>query len=341
MAWQQVQNRRRGGKGKGGNTAAFKPEVEKFAREIRAALMAKPYAGNGNGHVGKPEWECSTCGTHNFMTRSVCRQCGPQKATMANPGTAGRLVAAGAPDAALKSHLPPGSVWADPAISAKPAARAAALEKARAAASSAGAPADALAAMDRELQSMKSQAANARPLGARLDSAKAKLLKAESREHAAQNQLEKAVKQLEETREQRKVAEAALLELRSEIPSESSQLPAELVKRTKLLLDRLESGSLAVSAEMPAELVAAMTAVHEVVNTLDPPSASTLDGPLEPAAEAGAGEPGGVQSMPGRAAEDDAVMSESEAIDKLDEIDESNDDALLEIARRLKRARRM
>ena len=59
----------------------------------------------------------------------------------------------------------------------------------------AGAPEVALDAMRHELTALKSEAANSRPLGARLDSAKAKLTKAEIKVQAAEDSLEEARRQ--------------------------------------------------------------------------------------------------------------------------------------------------
>ena len=157
-----------------------------------------------------------------------------------------------------------------------------ALEKARAAASAAGAPEEALATMDRQMDVLRAEVANSRPLGARLDSAKAKLAKAQAREQAAQVQLDKALQQLEESRKQRQHAEDTLAELHAEVPQEAAGTAQELMRCARDLLQRLESGRFAVNAEMPEEIISAMTAVHEVVNSMDPPLAATLETPLEP-----------------------------------------------------------
>ena len=119
------------------------------------------------------------------MTRAVCRQCAATKpaATAAGPpaSTTRRAVETGRSDSGgavqQPQRLPPGSVWADTPEQQRPALRIAALEKARAAANAAGAPGEAIAAMDQQLD-MRAELARSRPLDARLDSAKAKLAKA-------------------------------------------------------------------------------------------------------------------------------------------------------------------
>ena len=126
----------------------------------------------------------------------------------------------------------------------------------------AGAPEDALDAMGRELAVLRSEVANSRPLGARLDSAKAKLAKGETKVHAEEASMEKAMRQLEEAREQRRQTEESLALLQREVPQQAPSLPDEWVRSTKILLERLESGGFAATVAMPEELVSAMTAVQ-------------------------------------------------------------------------------
>ena len=145
--------------------------------------------------------------------------------------------------------------------------------------------------------------------------------------------MNKAIQQLEEAGQQRKALEDNLAELLAEVPQESVGCPHELVRRTKALLDRLESGRFAINADMPEDVVAAMTSVHEFVNSMEPVPAATLNSPLET--------PGVLEEeSPEKDGEGDAAMATSEVIGKLDDIDDSDSEALLAIARRLKRARR-
>ena len=84
--------------------------------------------------------------------------------------------------------------------------------------------------MDLDLALLRAEVANSRPLGARLDSAKAKFATAESKVQSAEGQLTNAIQHLEEAREQQKAAEETLAELRSEIPKEGAGLSGELVR---------------------------------------------------------------------------------------------------------------
>ena len=199
----------------------------------------------------------------------------------------------------------------------------------------AGAPEDALDAMGRELAVLRSEVANSRPLGARLDSAKAKLAKAETWVHAAEASVEKAMRQLEEARKQRRQMEESLALLQREVPQQAPSLPDEWVRSTKILLERLESGGFAATAAMPEELVSAMTAVHEIVNAVDPLPSLAVDAPLEP------DEDHEIRSdVAGATRRRSEPDDEDDVMGTLDGMDESDDDALLAVARRLKHARR-
>ena len=221
----------------------------------------------------------------------------------------------------------------------KPGMRVAALERAMATAKEAGAPEDALVAMGRELDALRAEAANSRPLGARLDSAKAKLAKAEAKVLSAEAHLEQAMKHAEETRALRTAAQEALAELQAEVPQERPNAPEELLRCTKDLLQRLESGRFAAAADIPADLIDAMTAVHNVIGAIEPPHIADLNGPLDaPEPEAAEEEEGSrcrkAADIAGEEASPDHVMQ------SLDGADDTDDEALLEIARRLKRLRR-
>ena len=80
-----------------------------------------------------------------------------------------------------------------------------------------------------------------------------------------------------------------------------------------------------------------MTALHEVANKAILPPSATLDDALEPDASnesAAVSKPGA-----GLASSSDEEASADEAMDELDHVDESDTEALIAAARRLKRAR--
>ena len=118
----------------------------------------------------------------------------------------------------------------------------------------------------------------------------------------------------------------------------------ELLRCTKVLLQRLETGKFANTADMPDDVINAMTAVHEVVGAMTPPPAPDLDSELErqDAAETTGAVRRKAQAM-GSEGEDFQEQEQSgqdDAMRELDGIDEEDEERLLQIARRLKRARR-
>ena len=330
MEWQKVQKK----KGKHGG----RPELLQLAEELRSALMPKPQQGRGGGQhrPKRPEWQCKACSTMNFMDRRACRWCQRLSPEAQSAPTPPLTVEARGP------RLPPGSVWTSTRSSSetapqRPAARLAALEKARIAARDAGAPVDALQAIDREVASIRAEAASSRPLGARLDCAKSKLAKAESKLTAAEERLQTAMLQVEEARAQRAAAEETLTELRAELPQEGCSTSDNLLRCTKGLLQGLESGhfaSVAGAAGMPNDVIDAMTAAHKVISIMDPPKPTAFDEPLEPQE--------GLADSQGTGADDccEEPPSADEVMETLYTADEKDEDALLAIARRLKRLRR-
>ena len=86
---------------------------------------------------------------------------------------------------------------------------------------------------------------------------------------------------------------------------------------------------------MPSVVGEALAAIATLRSRLDaPPGETRVDGPLEPEnrAEAGAEAIGEVASSAG-------PPSEDELMDELAGVDEGNEEALIAVARRLKRAR--
>ena len=122
------------------------------------------------------------------------------------------------------------------------------------------------------------------------------------------------------------------------MPQEGVGASHKLMCRTRAFLERLESGWFAARTDMPEEIISAMTAVHKLVNCLEPPPPASLEWPLQATADNVVGSSRGGE---GDAPEEDTCMTENEVIGKLESIDDSDNEALLEIARSLKRARRM
>ena len=86
-----------------------------------------------------------------------------------------------------------GSVWADPSKN-----KAAALNNAAEAARAAGASAEAVAALTKEAGEAKKEAADSRPLGARLDNQRATVRRLEAKAATAEETLRAAQQRLDE-----------------------------------------------------------------------------------------------------------------------------------------------
>jgi len=247
------------------------------------------------------------------------------------------------------ARLPAGSVWADPSTAGRAeqpgsTARAVALEKALAAAREAGASQATAEALAADAAAARREAADTRPLGARLDSARARMKKAEARVTASAAALAQAQERCVEARAQLETEVATAPTAESPPVALVQGHQAALLRCTKELLQMLETGNFAATADLPPELVGAMTAVHHVVRTMEPELAPTLDGPLEPEATAApaAGESNrsaGDASASGERDGDGGAESEDEIMADLDGAHDEDEASLLLIARRLKRAR--
>jgi len=133
----------------------------------------------------------------------------------------------------------PGSAWAN-GPPQHPAAKAAALEKAVSAARAAGASSDAVLALQREVQTAKQSAADKRPLGARLDSAKAKVARAENKLAAADYAVQQAIERQDEAKSQVEAERQELLALEKEVassPAPPHMHPASMAQTMRALME--------------------------------------------------------------------------------------------------------
>ena len=305
MAWQTVQHRRGPRKaGAEGDTA-----VEALARELRAALMPRP-----RQRPFRPEWTCPQCRRTNWMDRSKCRVCGQVQAGVSPAQTA----PGPGPPISVAPRMP------------RPWGPAKTLGAVAQAAAAAGASEEALAALRQDVEGQREERRSA---GGRLDAARAKAARA-SREAAQARAAADAAEARAAAAEA--AAERAQEELvgveRALAPAPSGQGRADelLLQRTKALLQQLETGAFAATTDLPPTVIAAMTAVHEVVSQIAPPKTGAVGEPLESAAEG-----------PSDAEEAEHRQSEDDAMDELDGLSDDDDDqALLAAARRLRKARK-
>ena len=212
--WQRAGSRQRGA-GKGGRSGEgfVNTKLLVLAKELRAALMPQPRGAPGQR---KPEWQCSACGTPNFMDRMCCRRCASLRAgpvAAKSPSHLGHR--AEGLRAANRQRLPAGSVWVDgpPGQAQRQAPRATALEQAVGAARAAAASDGAVAALAAEAAAVKQEAADNRPLGARLDSARARVARMEAKEKAAEEALAAALAKRDAARAELAQAQDAVTRL--------------------------------------------------------------------------------------------------------------------------------
>jgi hypothetical protein len=331
MAWKVAQRRR------GGGTS----EKSELAAEILASLLGAQKKGGGATDRG-PQWRCGECGgCSNDTSRAKCRNCGATKGGRAGRGAKSGVVPPGV------EPVPP-RAWPRPPTpeerAANSADKAAALRAAAEVLRAAGFE-DEAAVLDKPAADLVKLGAAEKP-GSRLDACASFVTRAEKRVEGATVVLVAAELALEDARAQQvrlkeELAEGKrrLEELRADLsattPAVSAAPLAEgpLVGDVKALLAVLESGSWAAAASLPESMLDAMRRLHAAVEVVAPLPPPRLDAALEPRAAVDAA----AHHVPDTSSEgfgddEDAVMGELDAAE--------TDEALADIARRLKRARR-
>lgn len=235
----------------------------------------------------------------------------------------------------------------------KPAARANAMEQALAAARAAGASKETLAALSQDASTARRAVADGRPLGARLDSARAQLARAGRNLEAAEAGIAQATARREKAAAEAEAARSSLAALEAEVATATAAEAAEgrtaaegsaptVLSSAQTLLQRMETGRWATSATLPEEMLSAMRDLHvAVAQAMGPMPTPRLDAALEDSQD-GPPEPPSQAVPAGRAAvgEDDGDNDSEDAVmEALVDTDESDEQALAAIARRLKRAR--
>ena len=200
------------------------------------------------GSRGKPEdgrqqqWYCTACGVPNDLSRQVCRRCSCARRPRSKPRaqqapSAGRTSPKEWPQAAKGTTPSP----KEPT----PAGKATALEQAVATARAAGASGDAVASLAAEAAVARRNAAEGRPLGARLDSARAGLAKAERKAVAAEEAFSAATERRDAAAKEVQAARATVDELEAEVAQAQASSPPpslqEFAASTRRLLLALES----------------------------------------------------------------------------------------------------
>jgi hypothetical protein len=184
--------------------------------------------------------------------------------------------------ATVARALPAGSVWGarttapkpaatkapeQAAVQPLPAARRAALSVALEAIKAAGGCAELELSVSEALDKTVQAVADSRPLGARLDSCRARLVKAEARRAQTAAAIELAMARHEEATQEIAACQASLAELEREVAAPAVVEPGMVASGTQELLTALEG----CSQGLPERVVACMQSLHSLLGNLELP----------------------------------------------------------------------
>ena len=238
--------------------------------------------------------------------------------------------------------MPP--VW--PAA-AGPRARATALGSAAAAARAAGASAETVAALEKEAEGAQHAAASNRQLGARLDSHRAAVRRLAQQVEAAEDAVTAAAARLDASKRELAEARAALAQVEAEVAHPEASVASAgspekavdaVLHDVQRLLEEIEKAPMpGVAGVGPCLPESVLGAIASLRGRLDAHVATpSLDAPLEQGAECS-------QDPPSAGLAEPAVPSEASAdnlMEELADLADTDDEGLLDVARRLKKARR-
>ena len=255
--------------------------MRELARQLRSALMPRPRGGLRDDrlprgppqtdHAPREEWLCG-CGITNWDDRRRCRECrAPSRAAAARGHPSSTTPRSWpSPPADAFPSLPPGAP-APPPQPLRPKQQVAALQSALAAARAAGAPEGVLDGLrDAALDAGRAQA-DSRPLGARLDSARAKAARAATRCEATAMAAQAAADAHLAALDEKRSIDDRLAVLEAEVAdcARAPPGPASLADGIRELLDALESSFAACAPPggPPERILASMKGLHDILGT--------------------------------------------------------------------------
>lgn len=331
-----------------------------LAGEVLRALFT-PSAGTsqqyGQGQQNRPQWYCGACsGLPNNLSRKICRGCGkerPKKSQSATGQKSSRVLSE-APAPVLPRPWP----VRPPAPEIKKIeaeSRLQALQEAAAKLRSVGLEDEAVL-LEKPASKLQKTSTQEQKPGARLDACAAYVQRAERRVQDASRSVEAAEKALEDAKARYMELEAELESGRvrleslrvevaaAEAPETEARTPREnlnaqtpsfevLLHASRELLMRLENSSAcngAIGNYLPDSIVEAARKLNDIQSSMAPLPFPSLDAALEEDAPAEKAESVGIVDS----------ESEDDVMDQLDGADDADESKLLEIARRLKRARK-
>ena len=303
MSWRNVQR-------KGNNMS--------LASELRRLLFS-----GGDGRSQQPEWTCIQCNTPNFMSRGTCRRCACQRKTAEPPAKRRSPTIKVAPSVPRPRALAP---WATPEMVED---RSKQLEIAIDATKAAGGCDQAVAKLESELKVQQKHAEkSAEPVSVmqQIGATKGYITRAEKRHIAITDQVAALQVQQAELEKELSDARKRLVAMEAEAARNLNVQPASNEGAMTALEDAVRTLMVAMHSsreQLPPQLYAAVEAVSTILPA-PPPSKDYLEEE---------------EDTPGRA-ERTPVHDSDIAMDDLEAAEDEDDVALLEIARRLKRARR-
>ena len=300
-------------------------------------------ADRGTNEGRGPQWRCKPCGgLPNDENRAKCRWCSSLRPMPKPEGRAHQQAGAKRePPAFVQPRTWPVRPPPPEEQEEQTAAKAAALEAAASSLRAAGLEKETSRLNEANSRMQKEGKPSSGP-GARLDGCARYVARAEHRAQAAAAEVHAAEEALAAARARQEELDAELAEGQARLDSlraglaasEASQEEAgdgavgELLRRTKVFIQRLETGKFANTAEMPAEVINAMTAVNEVVGAMTTPlSRPDLDSELEPpdVTEASGAMRRKAQAMGSEEDQEQEQPGQDDAMRELDGIDEEDE----------------
>ena len=259
-------------------------EARALAKEICESIFTRP-GSTGKGGLRtarKPEWSCPHCAKPNFMDRINCRFCGvgkPARAT--NVHAISPVGGTGGANGGLAPRLPRAQ------LPARPPTKIQRLEQAVAAARDGGAGEAALASLENELQAARTAAADSRPIGARLDSARAKESRAARALEAAEAAVTTAVQRRDAARKTLEDAEKELASLpKAPRPPPDYASEDAVVGKARALLESLECSRISdsLTGDVPEMVLDDMRSLREALDAAAPLTEVAMELGEEPGA---------------------------------------------------------
>ena len=292
---------------------------------LAAELLRSLFSGDGGPrHQPRPQWKCPGCHTQNYMNRSTCRYCGANTATTpTTPPTKKNQSPVNAKPLAL-------APWATPEMVKQ---REEQLTIAISAAKASGGCAQAVTKLEAELTGQQKKAAAPTSVLTQIESTKGFIGRATKRQEALDERIAELQAERAQVHQEVAEAEARLSRLEAEAAKQLNVQPKLAENTSSGLEDAVRMLLVAMHAcqTLPPNLAEACAAVSTCL-----PQPSVSEDVHEMSMDGGAS----LREEEVPAGQLDVALPSSDAMAELDLVDDEDEVALVEMARRLKRARR-